>query len=397
MSHSLPALNHQRRGPGNRSTAYALALATLLQLLSMTSAKAEDRIDYRYENYIEDDGRIKISTHAAMFELGITPRLSVTGEYIYDAISGATPIGSPPLPGTKQVATFEMSDRRQAGYLKLGYELGNHTLSPQISYSMESDYESFGISLSDAIELNEKNTLLTFGVAHSFDRIIPNRGTFIRELQRKDTTDIFLGVNQILGKHTHITANLTFGYSHGYLADPYKGVVFEDFPFFPPFPYTVFGERRPSSKSRQVAFLGINHYVEPVDAAIEAAYRFHHDSFGITAHTVNFGLSKTFMDRITLEPLFRYHRQSEANFYGLIFPGDPTLSDEGIPRYYSADYRLSSLETLTIGINIGVQLSDDLALDLGYRRYLMQGRDSKTSPSAYPDANIYTASLRLWF
>ena len=397
MLHYQTVLKRPSGPHRDKSTACALGLATALQLLSITSAKAEDRIDYRYESYIEDGGRIKISTHAAMFDFGVTPRLTVSGEYIYDAISGATPIGSPPLPGSDQVATFKMTDRRQAGYIKLGYELGNHTLSPQISYSQESDYESLGLSLSDAIELNEKNTLLTFGAAHSFDRIIPNGGTFIDELQKKDTTDIFLGVNQILGKHTHITANLTFGYSHGYLADPYKGVVFEDFPFFPPFPYTVFGEKRPSSKLRQVVYLGINHYVEPIDAAVEAAYRFHHDSFGITAHTVNVGMSKTFMDRITIEPLFRYHRQSEANFYGLIFPGDPTLSDEGIPRYYSADYRLSSLETFTMGINVGIRLSESLALDLGYKRYLMRGLDSKTSPSAYPNANIYTASLRLWF
>ncbi len=379
----------------SNATPYALILATILHLLSISSAKAEDRVDYRYESYVEDDGRINIRTHAAMFELDVTPRLSVTGEYIYDAISGATPIGSPPLPGSKQVATFEMRNRRQAGFIKLGYDLGRHTLAPQIAYSTESDYESVGISLTDTIALNQKNTLITFGASHTFDRILPNGGTFIDEVMNKDTTDFFLGVNQILGKHTHLTANLTLGYSHGYLSDPYKGVVFQDFPFFPPFPYTVFGERRPETKFRQVTYLGISHYWQQIDAAVEAGYRFHHDSFGIKAHTVNAGLSKTILNRLTIEPLIRYHHQSEASFYGLIFPGDPTLSDEGIPRYYSADYRLSNLETLTLGLNLGIRLSESAALDLGYRRYLMRGLDSATSPSAYPDAHIYTASLRL--
>ena len=378
-------------------TAYALLLAVTLLLLSITKAKAEDRIDYRYENYIEDDGRIEITTHSGLFELGLTPRLSISGEYIYDAIAGETPIGSPPLPGSNQVATFKMKDQRQAGNIKFGYDLGNHTLSPQIAYSSESDYESVGLSLSDAIELNEKNTLLTLGIAHSFDRIIPNGGTFIDRIEKKDTTDIFIGVNQILGKHTHVTANLTFGYSQGYLADPYKGVVFEDFPFFPPFPYTVFGEKRPANKFRQVAHFGINHYWQQIDSGIEGSYRFHHDSFGITAHTAHLSLSKTFLDRLTIEPMVRYHRQSAASFYGLIFPGDPSLSDEGIPKHYSADYRLSELESLTFGVNVGVRISESTALDFGYKRYLMNGLDSSTSLSAYPDANIFTASLRVWF
>ena len=378
-------------------TTYAIFLAITLYLLSITNARTEDRVDYRYENYIEDDDRIEITTHSGLFEFDLTPRLSVSGEYIYDAISGETPIGSPPLPGSNQVATFKMKDTRQAGNIKFGYELGNHTISPQIAYSSESDYESVGLSLSDRIELNEKNTLLTLGLAHSFDRILPNGGTFIDVIEKKDTTDVFLGVNQILGKHTHLTANLTLGYSKGYLADPYKGVVFEDFPFFPPFPYTVFGEKRPTNKFRQVAHVGINHYWQQIDSGIEASYRFHHDSYGITAHTVNLSLSKKFMDRITIEPLFRYHRQSQASFYGLIFPGDPSLSDEGIPKHYSADYRLSELDTLTFGIHVGIKISESTALDFGYKRYLMNGLDSVTSQSAYPDANIFTASLRVWF
>ncbi len=400
MRETQPSAEDQKRSQTALRTPnprLALFLAAALQLVHTLSIRAENRADYRFESYQEDHGRIEITTHAALFDLQLSPRLSVEGEYIYDAISGATPIGSPPLPGTQDVATVQIEDRRDAGYLKFGYKIGNHTLSPQLAYSTESDYESIGVSLMDAVELNDKNTLVSFGASHSFDRVIPNLGTFIDRSQKKDTTDLFVGINQILGKNTHATANLTLGYNSGYLSDPYKGVVFEDFPFFPPFPYTVFGERRPSHKFRQVAFLGLSHYWKQIDTAIETGYRYHHDSFGIDAHTASVSLIRDLMDWFTLQPVLRYHRQSEASFYGIRFPGDPSLSDEGIPAYYSADYRLSNLETWTFGLHATARLHEDVVLDFGYKRYLMNGRDSQTAATAYPDAHVFTASLRIWF
>jgi hypothetical protein len=78
-------------------------------------------------------------------------------------------------------------------------------------------------------------------------------------------------------------------------------------------------------------------------------------------------------------------------------PDDPFGPGVAIPPAYSADYRLSSLQTFTYGLSAAVKIKDRLTLDLGYRRYEMVGQDHQTSKSAYPRANILTAGFRWWF
>ena len=69
-----------------------IALSLWLVLFAVPGrTKAEDRADYRYEDYKEADGRVHIQTHGAYFDVALRPWLSFQGNYIYDSISGATP------------------------------------------------------------------------------------------------------------------------------------------------------------------------------------------------------------------------------------------------------------------------------------------------------------------
>lgn len=63
------------------------------------------------------------------------------------------------------------------------------------------------------------------------------------------------------------------------------------------------------------------------------------------------------------------------------------------PRYYSADYRLSRLETWTFGVALRWQVHEHVAIDLAYKRYLMNGLDGVTLSSAYPQANVFTMGI----
>jgi hypothetical protein len=68
-----------------------------------------------------------------------------------------------------------------------------------------------------------------------------------------------------------------------------------------------------------------------------------------------------------------------------------------VPSNYSADYRLSELETFTLGIDATIKLRDQLDLHLGYQRYWMRGLDHETDQSTYPKANILTVGLTYRF
>jgi hypothetical protein len=63
--------------------------------------------------------------------------------------------------------------------------------------------------------------------------------------------------------------------------------------------------------------------------------------------------------------------------------------------FFSADYRLTKLDTLTYGLKLIWTLAKSCQFDIAWERYEMKGRDGVTSASAFPRANIITAGWRL--
>lgn len=393
---------------------HPLAVAVLagsLYLLQITRVKAQNHTDYRFESYKEDAGRISIETHSGLFDLKPTSWLELKGEVVYDAISGATPTGAPPLSQinvidiftgqpikglSRKVPVVEIQDTRYAGGMEATFSLGHHHLTPGMAYSEEGDYISYGPSLNYSLDLNDKNTTLNLGWSHNADRVLRSDTWF-----SKDSDDIILGVNQLLGPKTILTADFTFGRSHGFLDDPYKGVFFDGSTIYkdptdptPLIPPTFF-ESRPKHRERYIGFVSLTQFITPVNASIEGTYRIFSDSYGITSHTVGLTWLQKIGKRVVVSPLFRFTHQTAADFYVTRLPGLPT--DPATPRYYSADYRLSEMETFTYGVTITARITDWLSLDAGYKRYEMFGLDGITSSSAYPRAHIFTAGARLWF
>lgn len=390
----------------------AAAVSGFLYLASTARTKAESRAAYRYEDYSEENNRIHVQTQGVYFDTTLNSWIALEGNAVYDAIAGATPTGAPLLPGNRAQNTVHMDDKRYAGSLEPTLKFGNESLSPQVSYSEESDYRSLGVALNDAIDFNEKNTTLLVGLSHSFDHVLPNPGELyhatgdpITQPLRKDDTDVLLGVVQLLGPDTILSANLTLGYSDGFLNDPYKRVLFDNTPYNPgpdpanPFPFTVWPESRPGHKFTRTVFLSGEQNFEKVNGALEVTYRFHSDDFGITAHTASIQWNQKLGKYFTLSPLFRFHTQTAAFFYGTHFPGDP--SDPTLPvarpSYYSADYRLSALDSFTYGIALSARVHEHLSLEVSYQRYEMYGNDHVTASFQYPKANTITGGLTLWF
>jgi hypothetical protein len=342
--------------------------------------RAENHVDYRYEYYGEENDRMKIETHSVYFEQKLIDSIIAKGEFVYDGISGATPTGTHVSGKAK---TTSVEDTRRAGNVGLDWQLGNHLLSPGFAYSEESDYKSYGISLSDAVSFNDKNTTLQFGVSHNFDDVRQgDRVTW----SDKDSTDIIIGVSQLLSPVTIVNAAFTYGYDDGYLNDPYRLAEYQ--PSFPPFPIGT-AEKRPGYRSKEVLNLSATHYFEKVEASLEATYRFHHDSYDVFSHTVDLTWHQHLGKHLIVEPMFRFYTQTAASFYSTQFT-DP------LPAYLSSDYRLSEFYSLDYGIQATVLINDHLRVVGGYHRYEMRGLD-KTTSDMYPKANIFTVGLSiLW-
>lgn len=382
-----------------RKRSLACALAIGLPVLLGQRLRGEDHADYRFNNYQEEASRIRVLTHSAFFELASRTAVTLSGEYVYDAISGASPTGAPPPKGSHQVPLATLEDVRRAGSFSAGIRWrGNQTTTPQIAYSEEHDYKSVGASLTHAIDLNEKNTTLSFGLAYTYDEISPKFWNGDNEF--KNSADFLIGLSQLLGPKTVFAVNFTYGTSHGYLSDPYKVFRFSGYPL----ESVTFPEKRPGYRDKQIGFMSLTHFFAPLDGSAELTYRLYHDSYGIVSHAVGAGWFQKLGRHILVSPLFRFMDQSAADFYAVQLPGDPTVSPDDpfsphipIPDAYSADYRLSHLQTFAYGLNVSVMLKAHLTFDVGYRRYEMYGKDHQTSPSAYPKANIFSAGLRLRF
>jgi len=376
-----------------RKTALSLTTAAAIQIWYSEPADAENHLDYRYESYQEEADRMEVQTHAATFEQSLLSNLTLRGEYVHDAVSGATPTGAPPPAGRNQVPLAHMDDERNAGFLDAALRYGRNTTSAQFSYSLEHDYESIGVSLTQSLDFNQKNTTLSFGYAHNFDDVFPN--FWGGKDKRKNSDDLFVGVTQLLSKNAYVTANATVGDSSGYLSDPYKGVRFDGYPD----PNTIFPEKRPTYKTKEIGYVSLAWYFDPLNGSAEAAYRFYHDSYDIFSHTASLAWHQKVGKWLVLNPFFRYSRQTAASFYATRFPGDPSDPESPIPipKNYSADYRLSQLETFAYGITATLMIKERVYLDAGYNRYEMYGLDHSTSSSAYPKANTWSAGLRfLW-
>ena len=399
-----------RAARGGRAGAAGVALAFGLQCLRLPRAQAEDRADFRYETYDEGGGRIGVQTESALFELGATPWLSLKGQFVYDAISGATPTGAPPPsqinfatpptgPLSDRAPIVPMHDYRSAGSFDSAFSFGQHHLTPEFSYSEEHDYVSYGGALNYSLDLNQKNTTLNAGWSHDWDRILPYAGTYIQQAQGKDSDQLLVGINQLLDPKTTLTVNFSFGDAVGYLNDPYRGVLFEDYPQYDPNNISLESEKRPRYRESYSLYLSLTRFVTTLDGSAELTYRPYTDTYGITAHTVELEWRQKIGRHLTITPSFRYYTQTAADFYGTQFPGDPSNPFDATPAptYYSSDYRLSEMETFTYGLTITAKATDWLWFDLGYKRYNMYGLDHATSSSVYPKANIVSLSVRVWF
>lgn len=428
MSAELGPIDKVRHG--FRPTTAAGMLAFLLVLWPLRRLAAENRVEYQFADYVEDGDRMKVLTHSVWFEYDLHSKVAVRGSYVNDAISGATPTGGLSQTG-EPFETVKLRDERNAGFLETAIRAGRTTTTPQVSYSEESDYKSLGLSLTEAIDFNNRNTTLVLGVSRNFDDV--GKSGQPDAWRHKGTWDFLAGVNQVLGPKTVLTANLTLGYADGYLSDPYKVITYTfDFPPFGPDVNDTFNygrERRPSHKFKQVAFLGLTQAVTPLDASVDLSYRFHHDDWGVFANTAELTWNQRLWKRVTVSPTFRYHRQTAADFYTRFLNTDPGLAGSRIaftpdnfpyavegdgtfesdvlthpsdytvvgvpalPRHYSADYRLSELESYTFGVSVSVKVHERVTLKFGYQRYEMHGLDGVTPASMYPKAHIFTVGI----
>ncbi len=384
----------------------SFACASLILPAGTQAGTIPQRYDLSYQYYDEGSDRIQIESYYFRGSLELDPETTFRFQWLRDAISGASPTGA--LPGSTQPFLASLEDVRYGVMGAISRKFGDHLVDLEVSRSSEHDYLSWGYALKDTLEINEKNTAITFGVNYLDDRVsVPILG-----YRDKESVDLFAGVNQTIDRNTAVTANFTLGYSDGYLNDPYKAVQRTDIVTLPDgtggtieFPVdNLYRENRPDSRLREVLQLGGRHYFTKARGALDLVYRFSHDDYGITSHTAQVEWRQEIGSRLEVTPFFRFYHQNEADFFMRTIDGlpieTPSNDPDGSGPNYSSDYRLSRFDALSGGVKLRYKFNDTLSASAAYERYEMTGRggESRTAPGqAYIDANMFTFGITAQF
>jgi hypothetical protein len=373
----------------------AFVLATLLVWLAPRAARAENSIAYKYSDYRESGDRIAVKTQGAYIEKDLGTEMHLKLEGVLDAITGATPSGQPAPAGSTQVPLSQLHERRKAWNADLSRQFSHVNVAVGFGNSRESDYVSNGWSLNTLTDFNQKNTTLLAGVAGTDDDI---KVFFQKPLVKKRSNDVIVGVTQLLDPRTSVTLNLTWGRVTGYLADPYK-LVQKNTELFPGvFLPLTFAENRPHERNKGILYLGLNRTYPELRGALEASYRFYHDTYDTNAHTIDLAWFQRVGERVIVRPSFRFYDQSAAEFYHYNLDTTSIVPSTGAPRvagpFYSSDFRLSAFRTYTYGVKVIWNITDAFALDAALEQYDMRGRDGVTPASAYCEARIITAGMK---
>jgi hypothetical protein len=368
----------------------------------MKTAQAEDSLTFKAQSWQEDDRRIRVDSQYALLDSDLTPSTHFKLMGLIDSIAGATPTGETPRTPGGPVPLATMHDRRKAWNTELSHQFARVNVTAGFANSRESDYVSNGWSVNTVTDFNEKNTSLLLGYGRTDDKINEEKlGWTIKRPKAGD--DFIVGLTQLLDPNTSVSANVSYGTSRGFMSDPYKIVSTTKLDLDPGFYYTV-PENRPMERDKVSVFLSGNRNLEKFNAALEASYRYYHDTFGISSHTLTLLWLQKVGEQVIVQPSVRLYRQTAADFYhpnldtaGIVTSYDPVLSETGTGRapFYSSDYRLSHMETVDCGLKIVWKIKPWLSVDAAYNRYTSRALDGVTPHDAFSQANAFTFGFKL--
>jgi hypothetical protein len=372
-----------------------LAACALVAASGNTTAQVTEsdwEVDTSYLSYAESDNRVSVSkTLANLVRQGESGSIAVN--LVHDTMSGASPTGA--IRSANSAVTYTsvsggtgFSAANQGDYSKSTFEdtriqagltiQRENQRGLKMTYggvvSQESDYDSFGASIGAAKESDNKLTTYNLGLAFTSDTIyrsdtggtpepladVESERPFTEGV--RSTVDTLLGFTRVLNKQTLMQVNITLGQSNGYHSDPYKIISAAD---SEDRILANFHDSRPDSRTRAALYTKLVHKLKGSDNSIQLSYRLYQDNWGIFSHTGDFRYRFQITSKQFLEPHVRVYQQSEADFYRRKLDVDsnssPILPENG---FASADYRLDSLSSATLGLNYGIAISSGTQLRL---------------------------------
>jgi hypothetical protein len=340
----------------------AFALTGVMQEVNAGRVEETYNGDFQYGHYSESGNRMSVD----IFDLGVSApigkSMTFTASAVRDVISGASPKYNKKDSNGKIVQVLSgasptnwchqsICEQRDGVNSNLTYFFDNAALNFGGGFSQEQDYTSRFVNSNLSWDFNKKLTTLNLSGSVAFDVVEPstfNAGCGSINCY-KTSQQYLLGVTQIIDKNSLIQLNMTYGYSEGYLSDPYKQVWFYDGNTLT----DIQSDKRPHQRN-QFAWLAqyVRHFEGLNNAALHADYRFTLDDWGINSHTTELSWHQPIVADWQIIPRFRYYSQDSADFYAPVFSGTKANYSA-----YSSDYRLAGFGAISGGLKIAKSFS----------------------------------------
>ncbi len=354
-------------------------------LLLAAHAQADDYVAVHYIHYDEGSGRTTIQTPTVEINKDFGTDYTLNLSAGRDALSGASPTwydatsgASARLPDHAVPANdihygnIAYDDNRTfvSGALTTRFE-NRDALTVGLNYSSESDYLSRGVSAEYLHYLDEgKNRSVSVGLSYQKNSVDvhcflgnticdaisgASSKTITKDL---DVINAEIGLTQILDTQSLIKASLFYNYESGYLSNPYMRVVRNK--------THLVEEAKPDTRKGGGATLTYSRALTD-DLSANLYYRFYHDDWGITSHTISLSTFYTLNDTLTLGLAGRYYTQSAAWFY---HPGKAHFTDE---TYASSDRRMGAWHAYDVKVSADIHVSEAITIQSAAGYYTQPG------------------------
>ena len=312
---------------------FAIVSLSLMLFCSGVGAAVlpEERADVLYHSY--DGGGATIDGPSILIRKNLGEKLSVGVNHYVDNVTSASI--------DVVVSASKYTENREENSLMLDYLNEKTTISFGYTKSVESDFDATTLSLGVSQDMFGDLTTLAVSFAIGDNEVGQNGDDSFGESAEVRSYRITL--SQILTKKLIVSFALDTTTDEGFLNNPYRTVRYRD--PLSPVGYLFQSEVYPQTRVSNAFAVRGNYYLDQ-HAAIHLGYRLFSDSWGIDASTFEFGYILPYREDWTFEASFRFHDQSDADFYSDLFPF------QDAQNFLARDKELSSFTSTTIGAGV---------------------------------------------
>lgn len=378
-----------KRGSLLSWTAGALVLAGSLSMSAFASgSESGNGLDFKYMYYWDRNGVWNHTPTFAFFHR-LPGFFKLQWNQEFDAVSGASRrlglrnVGrlgdhDQVLDGITGASRREIRHSEQA---TVSYGNQGRAASGSFYYSDENDYTSYSPAATGAWDFNDRNTTLSGSWALFLDNMHP-QGNFAGQGGDRRIHAFNVGLSQVLSPLSLVSVAISPIRSTGYLGHPYNPVVTAS--------GAMMTEELPAKKI-SVALTGkwVQGYLfgERL-GSVHFEARHYRDDWKLVSNTVDVQWHQNLTEGTYLRLRTRWYRQGAAAFFRKSYAGDEV--------YRTADFRFSSLSTLTVGLKAASTFPESWGesaflpdrWDIGYDHGLRNTKGQEEDLPAVPDERI---------